>query len=535
MGIETTGRVVTVIEPTLNPFGKKELTKRLNACGYARVSTDKDEQESSFERQCEYYEQYIKSRPELNYVGLFSDPGITGTSAEKREGFMKMIAACRAGKVDKIFVKSVARFARNTEQALHYIKELKEIGVSIVFESEGIDTLTSGGEILITILAGMAEQESRTISKNIRWAYERKFASGSIVMPTKFFLGYGRDKDNNIVVNPREAVIVKRIFKEFLGGYSTNVIAGRLKDDGILTPGGKLGWTRATVMKILTSIRYTGDSVMGKTYKPDVLSPKRIKNEGQRRQYYIQNSHPAIIDKETFELVQAEYKRRRSLRSHTKSGDGRYSSKYAFSGKLVCGECGAKLRRHKQGYVGGRRQYIDWVCINKRVNKACNARQIRESTVEQAFLAVMRKLIGSGAEFIGKIKENIASEVSDDLHGQIEDINGRIAVLQAEAMRLNRDNRAGLLCDVEYDSAIAAIERENSTLKLRRGDLELQNERVCLAEFRIEDIGKVLSACANLTEFNEYVFTDLVDKITVYPTELKFNFKCGLELRCDRE
>jgi DNA invertase Pin-like site-specific DNA recombinase len=535
MATEILQPVVTIRPPTLNPFGKKELTKRLNSCGYARVSSDKDEQESSFERQCEYYESYIKRRPDLNYVGLYADPACSGTRAEKRPKFMKMIEDCRAGLIDKIFVKSVARFARNTEQALHYIKELKELGVSIFFETEGIDTLTPGGEILLTILAGMAEQESRTISKNICWAYEKKFAAGGITMPTKFFLGYTRDKDKNIVVNPREAVIVQRIYKEYLGGYPTNAIAAHLQEEGIQTPGGKTCWTRVSILKILTNLRYTGNCIMGKTYKPDVLSPKRVKNEGQRKQYYIQNSHPAIIDQETFDLVQAEYARRSGLRSHTESGNGRYSSKYIFSGKLICGECGSKLRRHKQGYMEGRTPYADWICINKQVNKACGAVPIKESELESAFVSVMQSLIQDREVFTANLKANISAELSDNLIEQIEKFDIEITKIQAKALNLNKDNSSGLISDAAYDAEIERLENESNTLKRQRGDLELRNERVRLTKYRIEEIDKALSAYGNAPEFNESIFADLIDCIKIYPTTLDFKFKCGIEPQYKRK
>ena len=299
---ETT-RTVKKIPASLQHFGNRArvLTRKLNTTGYARVSTKLEQQEDSYERQVDYYSNYIKNKPDWNYVEMYSDPGITGTKAHLRPGFMKMIEDCRKGLIDKILVKNIPRFARNTVDALTYIRELKELGVSVVFENEGIDTLTPGGDILITILAGMAEQEVRNISLNIKWAFKKKFEKGEILMSTKFFLGYTRDKDNNIIVEPREALIVQRIFREYIGGFSTMQISNRLNAEGVTPPmgatkrkGGREGvniWYSSTVRSIIRNEKYTGNAIMGKTYKPDVISPKRIRNDGQEEKFYIENSH----------------------------------------------------------------------------------------------------------------------------------------------------------------------------------------------------------------------------------------------------
>ena len=256
-------RVVQTLPQMFITMVEDDQPKKLLVAAYARVSTEKEEQEDSFERQVEHYKQLINSKPDWQYVDIYADPGISGTRAEKRPDFMRMIEDCRAGKIQKVLVKSISRFARNTVDALNYIRELKDLGISVYFESENIDTLTPGGEVLLTILAAMAEQESRTISSNIKWAWQRKFQNGDIILNTGLMLGYRKtgqkDEDGHDVyeIIEAEAEIVRRIYREFIAGYSITQIAKRLKADGIKTKLGKETWCHSTLESILTKLRTT--------------------------------------------------------------------------------------------------------------------------------------------------------------------------------------------------------------------------------------------------------------------------------------
>ena len=266
-------------------------SERLQVAAYARVSTEKEEQEDSFERQVEHYKQLIYSKPEWQFVDVYADPGISGTRAEKRPDFLRMIEDCRAGKIKKVLVKSISRFARNTVDALQYIRELKDLGISVYFESENIDTLTPGGEVLLTILAAMAEQESRTISSNIKWAWQRKFQKGDIILNTGLMLGYrrvGKDDEGHDVyeIKEEEAEIVRRIYREFIAGYSITQIAKRLQADGVKTKLGRESWRHNVIESILTNEKYTGNALLGKTFKPDVLTKYRQKNDGKNHHPY---------------------------------------------------------------------------------------------------------------------------------------------------------------------------------------------------------------------------------------------------------
>ena len=287
---------------------------------YARVSTEKEEQEDSFERQVEHYTKMIQTNPKWSFVEVYADPGITGTKADKRPNFMRMIDDCRAGKIKKVLVKSVSRFARNTVDALTYIRELKDLGVSVYFESENIDTMTPGGDVLLTILVAMAEQESRTISANIKWAYQKKFEKGEVTINTGLMLGYekaGKTEDGRTQyrIIEEEAAIVRRIYREYIGGKTITQISQGLREDGLVSKRGCSTWCSNTITNILKNEKYAGNAVLGKTYKPDVLSKKRFKNDGSKSpMYYAENTHPAIIDEETFELAKEEMERRQNCK-----------------------------------------------------------------------------------------------------------------------------------------------------------------------------------------------------------------------------
>ena len=369
MAATATRRVVREI-PAAAIFNipKAATVQKLLVAAYARVSTEKEEQEDSFERQVEHYTALINGKSDWQLVEVYADPGISGTRAEKRPNFMRMIADCRAGKIQKVMVKSISRFARNTVDALNYIRELKDLGISVFFESENIDTLTPGGEVLLTILAAMAEQESRTMSTNIKWSYQKKWQNGEVTLNTGLMLGYiksGKDEEgrDTYAINEAEAAIVRRIYREFLDGAAINRIAKGLEMDGIPTKLGRKKWNYSVIVSILTNEKYTGNAILGKTYKPDVLSKHRIKNTGKVPMYYAEGTHPAIIEQDIFDMVQAEMRRRKEADERT-VGSSRYSSKYAFSGLLVCGICGHKLRRHVRT-VGSGKRVAAWGCTNR--------------------------------------------------------------------------------------------------------------------------------------------------------------------------
>ena len=306
---------------------------KLKVAAYARVSTEQDEQQSSYEAQVDYYGKYIRSNPAWEFVGIYADEGITGTNTKKRDGFNRMIADAKAGKIDLILTKSISRFARNTVDTLQTVRELSTLKIEVIFEKEGIRTLDKQCEVMLTIMSSLAQEESRSISENVRWGMQKSMQDGNISLPYKRFLGYKKGEDGRPEIVPEEAEIIRDIYRMFLDGKTIRTIADILTERGIKTPGGKDRWSVSTIKSILSNEKYKGDALRQKTYTVDYLSKTVRKNNGEVKQYYVSNSHEAIIDEDTFNLVQAELERRSNFRSALRDNS-------IFSTKIICGECG---------------------------------------------------------------------------------------------------------------------------------------------------------------------------------------------------
>ncbi|PID82057.1 MAG: recombinase family protein, partial [Clostridiales bacterium] len=310
-------KTVTTIPASISKFTKTPINnvKKRRVAGYARVSTDHEDQVSSYDAQIDYYTNYIKSRDDWEFVKLYTDEGISATNTKKREGFNNMVRDAISGKIDLIVTKSVSRFARNTVDSLSTIRKLKEHGCEVYFEKESIWTFDSKGELLITIMSSLAQEESRSISENCTWGQRKRFKDGKVTVPFKRFLGYDKGENGSLVVNEKEAKVVKRIYALFLKGYSPFGIAKILTEEGIKTPGGKNKWGQSTVKSILTNEKYKGDALLQKVFTVDYLTKKKKVNEGEVPQYYVKNNHEAIIKPATFERVQREM----ALRTNSKS------------------------------------------------------------------------------------------------------------------------------------------------------------------------------------------------------------------------
>ncbi len=299
---------VTEIPPAIT----KADIKQRRAAAYARVSTDHDDQLTSYAAQVKYYTSYIKSRNDLTFVKVYTDEGVTGTSTAHRSGFKQMIKDALSGKIDLIITKSVSRFARNTIDLLSSIRLLKEHGVECFFEKENIHTFDARGEMLLTIMAGIAQEESRSISENCKWGQRKRFSDGKFTVPFKRFLGYDRGEDGSLVVNEEQAAIVREIYELFLGGATPYAIAKKLTADNVPTPGGKKTWSRNVVKSILTNEKYKGDALLQKVFTEDYLTKRKKKNKGEVSQYYVEGSHEPIIPPKIFDEVQAELERRKN-------------------------------------------------------------------------------------------------------------------------------------------------------------------------------------------------------------------------------
>ena len=343
-------KVVRVIPPTINVSeSTKQEYRQKRVVAYCRVSTKQEEQLNSYDVQKRYYTERINSEPDWTLVAIFADKGITGTSVKKREEFNKMIRLCKRGKVDMIITKSISRFARNTVDCLKYTRMLKDIGVDVYFEEQGIHSTQPGAEFYITIYGSIAQSESENISANIKFGKAQCAKEGKVYFHYKNFLGYRKGADGQPEIVPEEAETIRFIYESYLSGDSFGGIIAKLKERGILSPSGKIEWQYSTIQSILSNERYKGDAIINKTYIVDCISKKVRVNNGERPKYYVENNHPAIIDAITFARVQEELARRTSKTKvkqvGTKTEQGKYSSKYALTELLVCGECKTPYRR----------------------------------------------------------------------------------------------------------------------------------------------------------------------------------------------
>ncbi|WP_246566729.1 recombinase family protein [Tissierella simiarum] len=350
---------VRIIQPTIKP----QLKKRV--CAYARVSTGSELQGESLENQVTYYENLIKSNPEYEFVEVFADRGITGTT-DNRPEFQRMIKMARQGKIDLIITKSISRFARNTTVMLETVRELKELNVEVRFEKENINILSGDGELMLTILSSFAEEESKNISQNTKWSMKKKFQKGELVINTKLFLGYDKDEFGDLVINREEAKIVHRIFTDYLAGKGVFTIARELNDEGVPTiKGGK--WQETTILQILKNEKYKGDAHLQKYYTPDHLMYKSYKNNGEVDSYYIEGNHAPIISKEMWEKAQEEIVRRAEEKGNIEGDRDKYTKRYPLTGMLYCSKCRFSLRRRTWNSKHKCRKIV-WQCSNYIMN-----------------------------------------------------------------------------------------------------------------------------------------------------------------------
>ncbi|BCK45760.1 serine recombinase [Streptococcus suis] len=358
------------------------------------MSTDQEEQLSSYENQVNYYREFISKHEDYELVDIYADEGISATNTKKRDAFNRLIQDCRAGKVDRILVKSISRFARNTLDCIKYVRELKELGVGVTFEKENIDSLDSKGEVLLTILSSLAQDESRSISENATWGIRKKFERGEVRVNTTKFMGYDKDENGRLIINPQQAETVKFIYEKYLEGYSPESIAKYLNDNEIPGWTGKANWYPSAIQKMLQNEKYKGDALLQKTFTVDFLTKKRVQNDGQVNQYYVENSHEAIIDKDTWELVQLELTRRRDFRGeHQLKAYIMQNDDNPFTTKVFCAECGSAFGRKNWTTSRGKRKV--WQCNNRYRVKGqigCQNNHIDEETLEKAVVMAVELL-----------------------------------------------------------------------------------------------------------------------------------------------
>ena len=513
---------VTMIpaRPTVGPRKKTEDAPKLRVAAYCRVSTDTDEQATSYDAQIEHYTEYIEKHPGWELAGIYADDGISGTNTKKREEFNRLIEDCMAGRVDMVVTKSISRFARNTLDCLKYIRQLKDKNIAVFFEKEAINTLDAKGEVLLTIMASLAQQESQSLSQNVRLGLQYRYQQGKVQVCANRFLGYDKDEDGNLVINPEEAEVVKRIYREYLGGKSYYAIGQGLTADGIRTAAGNDYWLASTLRKILTNEKYIGDALLQKTITTDFLNKKRVANKGIVPQYYVENSHEAIIPRALFLQVQEEMVRR----ARVKTGTGKrrvYSGKYALSHLVYCSDCG-DLYRRTQWFLKGEHVPV-WRCISRIEKKksgiVCPSRTLYEADLHAAVVMAFNQMIEQKDEFIPGMRLAVELALGQSNIPRVAEIDARLEALQKELLK-KANAKQGF---EELADEIDALREEKQDLLVE--DASRAGLRQRLTEFEEFLDGQV----TGLTDYDEAMVRQLVERITVYDDHLAFEFKCGIE------
>ena len=416
---------------------KQSAQKKLRVAAYCRVSTDSEEQETSYEAQVTHYTEYIQKNPEWELAGIFADDGISGTNTKKRDEFNRMIDECMAGNIDMVITKSISRFARNTLDCLQYIRQLKDKNIPVYFEKEAINTLDAKGEVLITIMASLAQQESQSMSQNIKLGLQYRYQQGKVQVNHNRFLGYTKDENGHLIIDPEQAEIVKRIYREYLEGSSMDKIADGLMADGILTGAGKTKWHTSTINKILRNEKYMGDALLQKTYTTDFLTKKRIKNNGTVPQYYVEGDHEAIIPKELFMQVQAELVRRRVVHVSPTGKKRSFSCNHCFAQMVFCGDCGELYRRVHWNNHGCKS--IVWRCISRleptSAEKNCTNRTVNELLLQEVTVNAINQILTERGTFLKQLQANIAKAVVNADTLSPDGIQARLEELQKELIK----------------------------------------------------------------------------------------------------
>ena len=515
-------RTVTVI-PAKPQRSQQAVRRQLRVAAYCRVSTEEEEQQSSYEAQCTYYTDKIMTNPEWTMAGIFADEGITGTSTKKREDFNRMIRKCRQKKIDLILTKSMSRFARNTLDSLKYIRALKELGIGIIFEKENINTLEMDTELIITFMSAFAQSESESISANVRWGKRQAMKEGKTSVNFKKLYGYFLDSEGNPRVDSDKAEVIRGIFNRYLQGASLRMIRQELEAAGIPNPAGSEKWGIDQIRSILSNEKYCGDVLMQKTFIQDCISKKVVKNTGQLPMYLIQNNHPAIVSREVYQAVQAEKARRSATASpSTKtSPTGRtcYASKFALSERLVCGECGTLYRRCTWKRNGKTR--IVWRCVSRLDygTKYCHqSPTMDEEPLQRAILAAISSVMAPKEKINGLITDAALEETGKLPNSAMTlgDINRRLAKLEVEFDTLF--NQSG---GIDKNTVrFREIANEMSALKEQREKISAQLRNSEAAQEHVRTIAAVLDQeDHHLTEWNEEMIRQLVHTVKVISTD----------------
>ena len=529
---------VIIIPPKPEFQQTTTVTKQLRVAAYCRVSTKEEEQASSYEAQCEYYTDKIMSNKEWTMAGIFADEGITGTSTKKRTEFLRMIRQCKQKKIDLILTKSIQRFARNTLDCINYTRILRQLGIGVLFEKENINSLPPDSEFMITMYGAMAQSESESISGNIRRGRQMHANVGTLKVPCHRLYGYKKDENEKFCIIPEQAEVVREIYQRYKDGASLRNLKDWLEGNHIKTVLGTEEWSVSVIKGILTNEKYCGDVLLQKTFCTDVISKKIVKNIGQMTQYYMPDHHEGIVSKEQYQAVQAEMARRSALRSQSKqavTGRSCYTSKYALSDRLFCGECGTLYRRKTRNIKGN--IYHEWRCISRLEygKKYCHeSPTLREIPLQNAILAAINSAMSVKTALVDRIKNVVSLELLP-VQGQtmsLADIERRLAQLDEQFQRLlaeaiDAENKEA--CNAQFAEILAeqtALKKQKETILQGSADADRVSTRMKQAEQAIENTAQTI------TEWNENAVRQIVERVTVLSAdEILVRIKGGAEIK----
>lgn len=515
-------KVVKFIPANPEVAAEKSSHRQLRVAAYCRVSTDDEEQLTSYEAQKTYYTDKIMSNPAWTMAGIFADEGITGTQARKRPEFLRMIRLCKQKKIDLVLAKSISRFARNTVDCLNYIRVLKELGIAVIFEKENINTLETDSELITTMMGAFAQAESESMSANIRWGKRQAMREGKVSFQYTRLYGYRKGQDNTPEIIPEEAEVIKSIFQSYLAGETLRAIKDRLNAENATPPGKGEEWSVAAVQRVLRNEKYCGDVLMQKTFVSDCISGKVEKNNGQLPMYLVENNHEGIVDRQIFQRTQSEIARRAGSKAASKktasTGLTRYSGKYALTERLVCGECGTLYKRCTWTQKGEKR--IVWRCISRLDygKKYChNSPTMDEGPLQNAIMEALNSIMAERTVLIRQITDAMQTELNP-IPGEfmsLSDIDNRIAELNARTNQLMKEakDNGGLAA---YSDQFKEIMNEIAELKKRKAAIAAQQaNNIEMTNKTVAAVEAMSNFSAEIAEWDDTLVRQLVDTVKV--------------------
>lgn len=532
---------VTVIPAKMQTSENRDKYHQLRVAAYCRVSTEQEEQQNSYQVQIAYYTDLINKKKEWTLAGIFADEGISGTQTKKRTEFNRMIRMCKNKKIDLVITKSISRFARNTVDCLEYVRQLKNLGIGVIFEKENINTLTMTSEFMIALYGSFAQAESESISKNVSWGKEKAYREGKVSFQYKYLLGYKKGTDGKPEIVPEEAEIVRLIYTLFLDGYSLSNIKKVLESKEFLTSTGKKTWNVSHIQSILKNEKYVGDALLQKTFTSDCITHKVVKNHGERPMYLVTNHHDPIVDRDTYNRVQQELARRSSKRKvsdKTITEQGKYSGKYALTELLICGKCGTPYRRTTWAARG--KKQIVWRCISRLEHgkKYCpDSPTIKEKQLHKAIIHAINNYYSCRNDIVRILKANIGTVFECQGQEEIFAVEKRLKEIDQA-----RNDLVGLIasdgCDEDkLDSEFAKLYQEEHQLSERLTMLKSQNKTSAETQAKLDKIMDMIEhEKFELETFDNVLIRKLIECVKVLSkTEILVIFKGGYEVKAEIE